>query len=84
MPTRKSDSHIDTLKNHNFLVFYSRSKSYIGKRLSNFKKLEEPLKYKGFKFNSIEHAFQASKYLFTNINVHLSYDYFINNKKKVF
>lgn len=40
-------------------------RSFAAKYLSNFRELPTPLKFRGQEFRSIEHAFQAAKYLHT-------------------
>ena len=46
------------------ILFYSKSKSDIGKLLSNFSKSE--IEILDVKFKSVENAFQACKFLLTN------------------
>lgn len=55
----------DDGKKHVFpasLMFFSKSKSYIGKYLSNFHLTK--ISYRGFEFASVEHAYQATKFLY--------------------
>lgn len=52
-------------KGTKFIQFYSKSKEYIGKRLSNFYVGPGGVLYRGITFPSIEHAFQAAKYMYT-------------------
>lgn len=48
------------------ILFYSKSAEKLPQSLSTFTRVDPPLTYKGRKFESIEHAFQAAKYLFTS------------------
>lgn len=48
-----------------YIYFYSKSRGYIEKYLSNFTHLDRPIKWKTQRFPTVEHAFQASKYLYT-------------------
>lgn len=47
------------------IQFYSKSRDENAKHLSNFTILDPPLIFRQKEFISVEHAFQASKYLFT-------------------
>lgn len=47
-----------------YIMFFSKSKSALGKYLSNFHL--SPVKYRKLTFPSVEHAYQAAKFLFAD------------------
>jgi ribA/ribD-fused uncharacterized protein len=58
------------------ILFYSRSKSLDARSLSNFHLIDGGIKYKDVSFPSVENAFQASKYLYTNsVHTFLKFSY---------
>ena len=54
------------LDNHKVIFFWSRSPCNFQRYLSNFQPLQTPLEYKGQKYPTVEHAFQAAKYNFAS------------------
>ncbi len=52
-----------------YILFHSKSKSGIGKYLSNFTPAR--VRFHGHWYPSVEHAFQAAKFLFTNGKLHV-------------
>ena len=47
------------------ILFYSKSAEKLPQSLSTFTRVDPALTYNGRQFSSIEHAFQAAKYMFT-------------------
>ena len=60
----KWKSFMKTVNEEGILTFYSRSACGVQKYLSNFQETPRPLRFLGKRFRTVEHAFQASKWLY--------------------
>lgn len=60
---------LKTMNEEGILPFYSKSACGVQRYLSNFQETPSPLVFLGTRFRTVEHAFQAAKWLYTKRGV---------------